>query len=433
MKRTITTGLAAAAIFAGGVAVAAQRPRPSAVPGGDYPCSSTRYGYSPVSGPAGPLLLVQYSPSALGALKLDGKGAYQTSSGKSRGRYAYNAASGTFAFVSGPLKGWPATYSVSRGTPVVELAPSAAGKVGAIGSHTCRRKGSEKFADLAAPKEGGGGAGTRGAATTSPNPGFKGTLFFKESWGSGAIVAVDLATGRVRSRFEGRDPHVGPTGETVFVNRQGALVIADKKGVTVATIPVDEKDEAPDLPMLSPDGAKVAYHVEPIYWDSRVIVAARDGKKLAEFAGVTEPCWTPDGRLVVANDLGTQKSKSALSLSDKSLTKLARIDPNLDDAAMPAVSPDGKRVAFVNHGHVWVMNLDGTNLKQVTFSSGGEARPAWSPDGTALAVTTKQHGVVQLISLATGKLVDMKISEEDSSKDGRYQNIVQSSGRLTWR
>jgi dipeptidyl aminopeptidase/acylaminoacyl peptidase len=384
---------------------------------------SSSLGYSAVSGPAGPLMMLKYNPSVLGTLKLDGKGNYRTA--RSQGRYSVDAATGRFIFVSGGLKGWPAVYEVVRGTPVVRLARKQDAEVGAksrVGEHTCRRRGSEKFTDIDAPKT---SDGTGRRVTGKPNLGFKGTLTFREEWGSNSIVDVDLTTGKVQSRFEGREAFRARNGETVFVNKQGELVIAGAKGVPTTKVPLSLKEGVKvDMPVLAPDGSKVAFHYQPIYYDSRVIVTDRSGKVLAEFKGVTEPDWTPDGRLIVSNSLETQGAKAAISLSDAGLTRLTRIDPNLDSVRAPAVSPDGKRVAFIQHGHIWVIGIDGKGLKQLTKTDGGEERPVWSPDGQALAFATKKYNQVRLVSLATGKITEVH------KQDG---GTMQCSGRLTWR
>ncbi len=56
-------------------------------------------------------------------------------------------------------------------------------------------------------------------------------------------------------------------------------------------------------------------------------------------------------------------------------------------------SPDGKQLAFASDrnggGQVWVCNADGTNLRQLTFSTreeSGTGFPVWSPTGDKLAV-----------------------------------------------
>ena len=61
-------------------------------------------------------------------------------------------------------------------------------------------------------------------------------------------------------------------------------------------------------------------------------------------------------------------------------------------------SPDGKRVAFMSDrnggGQVWVGNVDGTGLRQLTFFESREVAtgfPVWSPDGNRLSVFFKDQ------------------------------------------
>lgn len=54
----------------------------------------------------------------------------------------------------------------------------------------------------------------------------------------------------------------------------------------------------------------------------------------------------------------------------------------------PAVSPDGKRVAFTAFNKLYVMDLAGGTPKRVTTGTDGEFMPAWSPDGRSIAYVT---------------------------------------------
>ena len=57
----------------------------------------------------------------------------------------------------------------------------------------------------------------------------------------------------------------------------------------------------------------------------------------------------------------------------------------------PAVSPDGRTVAFVRKDSVdvppalWLINIDGTHERQVTRAPADVQSPAWSPDGSLIA------------------------------------------------
>lgn len=62
----------------------------------------------------------------------------------------------------------------------------------------------------------------------------------------------------------------------------------------------------------------------------------------------------------------------------------------------PAVSPDGSRVAMIlskgGSPDLYVANIDGTNLRQLTRTPVDEASPCWSPDGRTLCFSTRMDG-----------------------------------------
>ncbi|MBC7895188.1 MAG: PD40 domain-containing protein [Cytophagaceae bacterium] len=59
----------------------------------------------------------------------------------------------------------------------------------------------------------------------------------------------------------------------------------------------------------------------------------------------------------------------------------------------PAISPDGRRVAFTALGKVWVMDVPGGTPRRLTSTSGVvETAPTWSPDGQSVAYATWVDG-----------------------------------------
>ena len=61
----------------------------------------------------------------------------------------------------------------------------------------------------------------------------------------------------------------------------------------------------------------------------------------------------------------------------------------------PAFSADGKRIAFVRAGDVWVQNTDGSGLRRITRTAAPEESPDWSPDGT-LVFASRRGGSFEL-------------------------------------
>ena len=65
------------------------------------------------------------------------------------------------------------------------------------------------------------------------------------------------------------------------------------------------------------------------------------------------------------------------------------------DAAEPAWSPDGRRIAYVSAGvaganDVYVVDADGRNPGRITWTPADETSPSWAPDGKRLVV--ERHG-----------------------------------------
>ena len=97
--------------------------------------------------------------------------------------------------------------------------------------------------------------------------------------------------------------------------------------------------------------------------------------------------------LACACALVAQTARHPMRLDD--LTRFR----NVND---PQISPDGKFVAYVvgtvdakedkSNSHIWMVGIDGSNDRQITFSSESENSPRWSPDGKYLSFASSRPG-----------------------------------------
>jgi hypothetical protein len=78
----------------------------------------------------------------------------------------------------------------------------------------------------------------------------------------------------------------------------------------------------------------------------------------------------------------------------------------------PRWSPNGKQIAYLYRGNLWIMDANGSDKTQITHAAPGytDARPTWSPKGRYLAfVETERHhtyGYLTRYDTVTHKLAD---------------------------
>ncbi len=97
------------------------------------------------------------------------------------------------------------------------------------------------------------------------------------------------------------------------------------------------------------------------------------------------PDVSPDGEWLTAYSMGQQRHIYVMRSDGSDQHDLT---PDNFRHAWPRWSPDGQRIAFTSRRtgdyELWIMNRDGSGLRQLTQSSGGHYAP-WSKDGSMIA------------------------------------------------
>ena len=119
-------------------------------------------------------------------------------------------------------------------------------------------------------------------------------------------------------------------------------------------------------------------------------------QELLKVRRVGDPQVSPDGKHVAftigdvnfdANRVVTQIYVMPLATGGE----IKRLTSGDSSASGPRWSPDGKKIAYVTGGQIWVMDDDGEDKEQVTKISTGASGPVWSPDGKWIAFTSEVY------------------------------------------
>ncbi|WP_425144786.1 TolB family protein [Deinococcus sp.] len=323
---------------------------------------------------------------SLGSVILSGKGSYHLQGGTQTGQgsYSFNAAQGGFRFTNGPMSRYPIRYSV-------DVRQDSGATLRAYTLQFLDPKTHEDSAfwcELEAKASGSSGSSS-GTATNTPasgpaapkagvaNPGLKGTLLYSSNQ---TILSFDLTSGRSVGRLTGRDVSVSANGSVAYLNTQDQVAFASSTYQPQKVLPQLESDSDVSQLSLSPDGGRVAYTTGDPYHPG-VTVRDRSGQVLANLDGRAAPAWTPDGRLLVTARDG---EPAGLWISTPDLKSWRAIPLKVDNLTAAQLSPDGKRLAFVSNGWVWLANPDGSAAKRLGSADNNAFDPVWSPDSRAL-------------------------------------------------
>lgn len=115
---------------------------------------------------------------------------------------------------------------------------------------------------------------------------------------------------------------------------------------------------------------------------------------------VGDPQLAPDGRTVAFTitdiDKTANRGTTQIYLINIDGTNLRQLTKETRSSSAPRWSPDGKRLAFVSGGQIYLMDMSASSMtggmnnmnaapRKVTNISSGASDPVWSPDGMMLA------------------------------------------------
>jgi serine/threonine protein kinase len=178
-------------------------------------------------------------------------------------------------------------------------------------------------------------------------------------------------------------------------------------------------DPAEDMdPVWSPDGRYLAFLRETATGTTYYVIPALGGaeRKIADAYIVPSTDrrtmdWSPDGRYLIVADKTTPQDPrlSILLLSIEDGERKVLVSPRGPFLASPAVSPDGKMVAFVQGAgflaqDIFVVPASGGEPRRLTFDNRYIGGLTWTRDGTRIVFSSYRTGLASLweISLSGG-------------------------------
>ena len=197
-----------------------------------------------------------------------------------------------------------------------------------------------------------------------------------------------------------------------------------REGAAPAYEQVTERGAKQMWPMWAADGRSLYYvsdrnghqnvWIHPLGGSPRAVTAFTSGR-------VLWPSISGDGRtMAFERDFGiwTLDTASGKAAEIAITRRGAPAGPAVDRLASGtpiqelALSPDGKKVAFVVHGEVFAASAkDGGDAARVTRSAGNDSQVAWAPDSRRLVYASDREGAVHLFLYDFGTGAETRLTQ----------------------
>lgn len=187
-----------------------------------------------------------------------------------------------------------------------------------------------------------------------------------------------------------------------------------------------------DLPSWSPDGTKIAF-TSNRDGPGDIYVMNMDGsgiKRLTDTPAVeTSSAWSPDGTKIVFDSVRDGNREVYIMNSDGSDQTRLTFNPTVD-AGPVTFSPDGNRIAFARNASdqgsavynfdIYVMDINGSNVVQLTTDPEFDAEPVWSPDGSRIYFMSARDKAYKIFAIGPDGRGEVRIATSGLSNESSF-------------
>ncbi len=232
----------------------------------------------------------------------------------------------------------------------------------------------------------------------------------------GEIEIVEIESGKrtnlTNSPTADLCPHWSADGRSIVFDSKRAdpnrdLYMMNTDGANVHRL-TDKPGQQDKCPIFSPDGSRITY-ICTANGDMDIFVMNSDGsgvKNLTDDPGSDRcPSFTPDGEKItfMSNRTGFFEVYIMNADDGSNLEQLTELKIKGSNCWVAAVSPDGGSVCFVGdfeeNNELYIMDIDGGNLRNLTNHTSSDQWPAWSHDGKLIAFSSDRSGEERLYAI----------------------------------
>ncbi|HVU10691.1 MAG TPA: SH3 domain-containing protein [Phototrophicaceae bacterium] len=195
------------------------------------------------------------------------------------------------------------------------------------------------------------------------------------------------------------------------------LISVTVPSITAAphSTPVPQAPAAPRLPaILFESDRSGRYEIYAVNAQGRDLVRVTDSADTSA-DGSGSPTWTPDG-LGITYSSRRNNDWDLYLLHDGAETDLTHTSGEDDKADW---SPDGSQVAFssvrnsLRWADIFIMDADGSHLRDLTADQDDDREPAWSPNGQEIAYRSFRDGNYEIYVLDLASRAPLQLTRTD--------------------